>query len=66
MAEYVVTIEETVVQEFKIAAKSAEDALKEAAEKYKEGETVLDSGEVQYKQMRATGPDCEISEWYEF
>ena len=47
MAEYVVTIEETVVQEYKIAAKSAEDALKEAAEKYKEGETVLDSGEVQ-------------------
>lgn len=66
MAEYVITIEETVVQEFKIVAESSEEALIQAERKYKNGEIMLDSGEVQHKQMRATRPDCEISEWYEF
>lgn len=66
MIEYTVVIEETVVQEFKIVAKSAEDALKQTEKKYKDGELVLDPGEVQCKQMRVTYPGCEISEWYEF
>jgi len=66
MTKYIVVIEETVAQEFKIIAKNAEDALKEAKKKYEEGEIVLEPGEVQYKQMKVIRPDCEFSEWYEF
>lgn len=66
MIEYTVVIEETIVQEFKIVAKSAEDALKQTEKKYKNEEFILDSGEVQCKQMRVTHPGCEIGEWYEF
>lgn len=66
MTEYIVIIEETLVQEFKIVAESAEDALKQAEKKYRKEEIVLDNGEVQYKQMSAILPGCEIEEWYEF
>ena len=66
MTKYIVVIEETVAQEFKIIAKSEEDALKEAKKKYEDGKIVLEPGEVQYKQMKVIRPDCEVSEWYEF
>lgn len=66
MTKYIVVIEETVAQEFKIIAKSAEDALIEAKKKYERGKIVLEPGEVQYKQMRVIRPDSEASEWCEF
>lgn len=66
MTKYIVVIEETVAQEFKITAKSAEDALKEAKKKYEEGKIVLEPGEVQHKQMRVIRSDSEASEWCEF
>ena len=43
---YVVSIEETVVQEFKVEATNEEEALKPAEERYNTGEYVLGLGEV--------------------
>ena len=43
---YVVSIEETVVQEFEVEATTEEEALKPAEEHYNTGEYVLGLGEV--------------------
>lgn len=43
---YVVSIEETVVQEFEVEATNEEEALKPAKERYNTGEYVLGLGEV--------------------
>lgn len=43
---YVVSIEETVVQEFEVEATNEEEALKPAEERYNTGEYVLGLGEV--------------------
>lgn len=43
---YVVSIEETVVQEFEVEATNEEEALKPAEECYNTGEYVLGLGEV--------------------
>lgn len=64
--EFVVTIEETVAQDFKIEADSFEEAMKKAEEKYKSGEIVVDSGEVHHKQMAASYNGEFMTEWTEF
>lgn len=64
--EYVIAIEETVVQEFKVIAENAKEALIQAQKKYKSGKLVLDHGEVQFKQIAITTPDKEATEWQEF
>lgn len=66
-----VTIEETVVETFELEVPEAEDGLGEAVEvgieKYKKGELVLASGEVQFKQIMAESADgARSTNWIEF
>ena len=63
--EYTVAIEETIVQEFKINATSAEEAFEIAEKKYKAREIVLEDSEVQFVQMSVTSPCDEQTEWTE-
>lgn len=65
MKKYIIAIEETVVQEFEVAAKNREEALSSAEEKYRKGEFVLEPGELQYTQMKLINPENEKSEWIE-
>ena len=65
MKKYIVTIEETVVQDFEIEAESAEEAFALAEEQYDAGELVLGPGEVQMMQIAVRGSvdeDVELTE----
>ncbi len=65
MKKYIVTIEETVVQDFEIEAESAEEAFALAEEQYDAGELVLGPGEVQMVQIAVRGSvdeDVELTE----
>lgn len=64
--KYIVTIEETVSQNFEVEAENAEQAMELAEEKYQSGEFVLEPGEVCFKQMAIMKPDSEATEWIEF
>lgn len=66
MKKYIITIEETVVQNFEIFAENEDEAYEIAKEKYRKGEIVLEPGELQYKQMAINTSNDEISEWIEF
>lgn len=66
MKKFVITIEETVSQNFDIEAENAEQAMAFAQEKYQNGEFVLEPGEVYFKQMATIKPDGEATEWIEF
>ncbi len=66
MKKYIVAIEETIVQEFELAADNADEALNVAKEKYRNGEFVLDAGEVQLKQMSVILPQDKATEWTKF
>lgn len=66
MSTYIVAIEETISQEFLIEAENTEQAAKIAEEKYKNGEFVLESGEVSFKQMAVSKPGDEGRNWIEF
>ena len=59
MKKYIVTIKETVVQDFEIEAESAEEAFALAEEQYDAGELVLEPGEVQMVQIAVSDPDDE-------
>ena len=50
MKNYVIAIEETVVQNFEVKANSQEEALRKVETGYKNGHYVLESGEVQAKK----------------
>lgn len=64
--KYIVTIEETVSQNFEVEAENAEQAIELAENKYKNGEFVLEPGDVCFKQMAIMNPDDEATEWIEF
>lgn len=65
--EYVVDIEETVVSSFRVKAKSMEEAMQIAEEKYWSGEFVVAPGDVAARQMRASSENfSEQTEWAEF
>lgn len=51
MEKFTILIEETVVDKFEVEASDVDDAMKIAKKKYHDGELVLESGEVQFKQM---------------
>lgn len=51
MKTFVVAIEETTVQEFRIEANNQAEALARAKELYHSGELVLSPGEVHSKQI---------------
>lgn len=66
MKKFVITIEETVCQNFEVEAENAEQAMEFAENKYQNGEFVLEPGEVCFKQMAIMKPDDEATEWIEF
>lgn len=66
-----VIIEETVSETFEIEVPDSEDGIGDAVEigieKYKEGELILEPGEVQFRQISAESIDGEFSTgWTEF
>lgn len=62
-----VTIEETISETFVIDVPEEEDAVEKGIEKYKKGELVLESGEVQGRQIMAESLDGSYStNWVEF
>lgn len=64
--KFVIAIEETMVQEFEVAADSAEEALEFAEKQYNNGVFVVSPGEVQFKQMSIVKPTEESTEWRKF
>lgn len=64
--KFVITIEETIAQDFEVIAESPEEAMNIAEDKYRKREFVLVPGEVHFKQMAITQPDNETTEWREF
>lgn len=66
MKIFTIAIEETVVEEFKVIANDADEALEIAENKYRTGEFVLCPGEVQLRQMAVLKPSNEVTEWVEF
>lgn len=66
MEKYVIAMEETIVQEFEINADSAEEAMQLAEERYRNGKYILESGEVQFRQMSIVKPIAESTEWMDF
>lgn len=64
--KFVITIEETVAQDFEVYADTAEEAMKIAEEKYKNCEFILEPGNLIAKQMAIINPDEEETEWVEF
>lgn len=66
MKNYVIAIEETVVQNFEVEANSQEEALRKVETGYKNGHYVLESGEVQAKKMSIVKPEQNATEWIEF
>ena len=66
MKKFIIAIEETVVDEFEVEANSAEEAMEIAQENYRNGEFVLEPGEVTFKQMSVVKPSEESTGWVEF
>mgnify|MGYP004491986831 CR=1 FL=1 len=66
MRKYTIVIEDTAEKEFEVYADDSEEAMKIAEKKYKNGEFILDPGEVQFKQMCISRPENEVTEWSEF
>lgn len=65
MKKFTIAIEETIVEEFKIYAESAEEALEIAHKKYKNHEIILEESEVQYAQMAIVNPIPKEIVWIE-
>lgn len=67
MKKYHVIIEETVSETFEIEAASQEDAVSAAIREYNAGNFVVDSDNVEHRQISVIGDDGELStEWVEF
>lgn len=66
MKKYVVTIEETISQEFDAMAENAEQAKEIAIEMYNLGELVLAPGNLIHKQMKVHNDTDSSDEWIEF
>ena len=66
MTKYTIAIEETIVNEFEVLAENTAVAMRIAEKKYKEGDFILNPGEVQFTQMSVVNPSDETTEWCEF
>ena len=66
MTKYTIAIEETIVKEFEVFADNTAVAVRIAEKKYKEGDFILNPGEVQFTQMSVVNPSDETTEWCEF
>lgn len=65
--KYIITIEETVSQDFVVFANDDEEAETIAIENYKKERFVLEPGNLEAKQMQIRNlTDNEITEWIEF
>lgn len=65
MPKYTITIEEMVSQDFEIEAATADEAMEIAEQKYRDGEFVLEPGNLVCTQMAITDPSNEATEWME-
>lgn len=66
MKEFVITIKETVVDDFIVEAETAQEAVEIAREKYYKCEFVLEPGNLIDTQMAVSSPHDEAIEWTEF
>ncbi len=67
MKKVVVTIEETIAQSFEIEITDGENdacAIDKAIQQYRNGELVLEPGEVQFRQISLSEP--YLRAWIEF
>ena len=64
--KFIVTIEETVSENFTVEAESAEETMDIAEEKYNKCEFVLEPGNLTFKQMAIMYPENEAAEWTKF
>lgn len=64
--KYKIVIEETISKEFEVEAEDAEGALQTAQDKYNSGEFVIDTCNVNSRQMAVMEPDNEQTEFKEF
>ena len=62
MKKYIVTIEETINQDFEIEANSKEEARRIIEDKYRTCEIVVDSGTLTYKQMYISENNEQLKE----
>jgi len=65
MNNFKIAIEEMISDTFEVEANSLDEAIEIAKEKYKNGEFVLESGNLVAKQMAVIEPNKE-TEWIEF
>lgn len=68
MKKYIVTIEETMNQDFEIEANSKDEARRIVEDKYRSSEIVVDNGTLTYKQMYVSenNESFQEEEWIEF
>ena len=66
MKKYLVTIEEQVSQTFEVMAEDEKTARIIAEDNYKNGEFVLEPGEVIARRMTVENPDDGVDRWIEF
>ncbi|MGL4484493.1 MAG: DpnD/PcfM family protein [Anaerovoracaceae bacterium] len=66
MKQYTIEIQETVYEAFDVKASNADAALEIAERKYKDGEFVLEPGEVTYRELKVILPESEETDWKEF
>ena len=64
--KFKIAIEETIVQVFEIESNTAEEAMENAKDLYRDGHIVLENAEVSSKQMSIIEPASEVTEWDEF
>lgn len=65
MPKYTITIEEMVSENFEVEAATADEAMEIAEQKYRDGEFVLEPGNLVCTQMAITNPSEEATEWME-
>lgn len=66
MKEFVITIRETLVDDFIVEAETAREAMEIAREKYYKCEFVLEPGNLIAKKMAVSLPRDEAVGWTEF
>ena len=66
MKKYIVTIEETVSEDFSVTAENKDEAIKIAIAKYNNEDFVLNNGEVQLKRVAVISSAEDDTKWVEF
>ena len=66
MKKYRVVIEETISEEFEIEATSEKDAVARAIQEYNAGNFVVDSDNVEHRQISVVDDEGEFTNWIAF